>query len=43
MDLGAEAIRRLIVKDFPAVVAIDSKGRDIYESVALLDTTMKNK
>ena len=29
-DLGAEAIRRLTVKDFPVVVAIDSKGRDIY-------------
>ena len=29
-DLGAEAIRRLAVKDFPAVVAIDSGGRDIY-------------
>ncbi len=29
-DLGAEAIRRLTVKDFPVVVAIDSGGRDIY-------------
>jgi fumarate hydratase subunit beta len=29
-DLGTEAIRRLEVAGFPAVVAIDSKGRDIY-------------
>ena len=30
-DLGAEAIRRLEVEDFPAIVAIDSGGNDIYE------------
>ncbi|MDR1652025.1 MAG: FumA C-terminus/TtdB family hydratase beta subunit [Synergistaceae bacterium] len=30
-DLGTEAIRRLEVEDFPAIVAIDSRGRDIYE------------
>jgi fumarate hydratase subunit beta len=30
-DLGAEAIRRLVVEDFPAIVAVDSKGNDIYE------------
>jgi fumarate hydratase subunit beta len=29
-DLGTEAIRRLEVADFPAIVAIDSKGGDIY-------------
>jgi len=29
-DLGAEAIYRLEVKDFPLIVGIDSKGRDIY-------------
>ena len=29
-DLGTEAIRRITVKDFPVVVAIDSKGNDIY-------------
>lgn len=28
--LGAEAIYRLEVKDFPLIVGIDSKGRDIY-------------
>lgn len=31
-DLGPEAIYRLRVKDFPVIVAIDSKGKDIYES-----------
>ena len=30
-DLGAEALRRLEVKDFPVIVAIDSAGNDIYE------------
>lgn len=29
-DLGTEAIRRLSVRDLPAVVAMDSSGRDIY-------------
>ncbi|MCX5696980.1 MAG: FumA C-terminus/TtdB family hydratase beta subunit [Candidatus Omnitrophica bacterium] len=29
-DLGAEAIHRLEVKDLPLIVAIDSRGRDIY-------------
>lgn len=29
-DLGPEAIYKLQVKDFPLVVAIDSKGRSIY-------------
>ena len=30
-DLGPEAIRRLVVEDFPAIVAIDVYGKDIYE------------
>lgn len=30
-DLGAEAVRRLVVKDFPATVIIDSKGENLYE------------
>ena len=30
-DLGTEAIRRLTVKDFPCIVAIDSKGNNLYE------------
>lgn len=31
-DLGAEAIRRLVVEDFPVVVVIDSEGNNLYES-----------
>lgn len=31
-DLGPEAIRRFHVQDFPAVVAIDSQGNNLYES-----------
>lgn len=30
-DLGPEAIYKLEVKDFPATVAIDSRGRNLYE------------
>ncbi|MBU5591788.1 Fe-S-containing hydro-lyase [Clostridium sp. MSJ-4] len=30
-DLGAEAIRKLTVKDLPVVVVIDSKGNNLYE------------
>lgn len=31
-DLGAEAIRRLEVEDFPVVCIIDSNGNNLYES-----------
>lgn len=31
-DLGAEAIRELVVENFPAVVIIDSLGNNLYES-----------
>jgi len=31
-ELGTEAIHRLEVRDFPAVVAIDSRGASIYEA-----------
>jgi len=31
-ELGPEAVRKLTVKDFPAVVVIDSKGNNLYES-----------
>jgi fumarate hydratase subunit beta len=31
-DLGAEAIRRLEVEDFPATVIIDSRGNNLYET-----------
>ena len=29
-DLGAEAVRRLTVKDMPLIVAIDSLGNNLY-------------
>lgn len=31
-DLGAEAIRKLYVEDFPCTVEVDSKGVDLYET-----------
>lgn len=31
-DLGTEAVRRLEVKDFPAIVVMDSLGNDLYET-----------
>lgn len=31
-DLGAEAILKLEVKDFPVIVVMDSKGNDLYET-----------
>ena len=30
-DLGTEAIHKLEVKDFPVIVVIDSKGKNLYE------------
>lgn len=30
-DLGAEAVYRLKVKDFPAIVGIDSRGHSLYK------------
>lgn len=30
-DLGTEAIRKLEVKDFPAIVVMDKDGNDLYE------------
>jgi len=39
-DLGAEAIRRLEVVDFPVIVVIDSEGNNLYETgkAAYLET-----
>ncbi len=31
-DLGTEAIRRLTVKDLPAIVVIDREGNNLYET-----------
>ncbi len=30
-DLGAEAVRRLVVEDFPVIVVNDTYGNDLYE------------
>jgi fumarate hydratase subunit beta len=32
-DLGTEAIRRMEVKDFPAIVVMDGKGNNLYEEI----------
>ena len=32
-DLGTEAIRKLEVENFPVIVVIDSKGRNLYDEV----------
>jgi fumarate hydratase subunit beta len=32
-DLGTEAIRKLYVEDFPAIVVIDSEGNNLYETI----------
>lgn len=34
-DLGTEAVRKLYVEDFPAVVVIDTYGNDLYETEKL--------
>jgi Tartrate dehydratase beta subunit/Fumarate hydratase class I, C-terminal domain len=39
-DLGAEAIRKMEVKDFPAVVVIDTSGNDLYEQVTNKEDTI---
>lgn len=31
-DLGTEAVRRLEVRDFPAIVVIDAEGNDLYQT-----------
>ena len=43
-DLGAEAIRRLEVENFPAIVVIDSYGNNLYETgrCAYLEWRKKN-
>ena len=42
-DLGAEAIRRLVVEDLPVTVIIDSQGRNLYQwgREAYLETLKK--
>lgn len=31
-DLGCEAVRKLVVKDFPLTVLLDTHGGDLYQS-----------
>ena len=31
-DLGTEAIRKLTVENFPAIVVLDSEGNNLYET-----------
>ena len=34
-DLGAEAIRKLYVEDFPVIVVVDSEGNNLYETAIM--------
>ena len=34
-DLGTEAVRRYKVEDFPCIIAIDIKGRNVYDNYKL--------
>ena len=40
-DLGAEAVRKLEVEDFPAVVVIDCEGNNLYETAIREYCTIK--
>lgn len=42
-DLGAEAVRKLYVEDFPVTVTIDSKGNNLYEVGRKAYLESKNK
>lgn len=33
-DLGAEAVLKLEVEDFPVIVVVDSEGNDLYKTAA---------
>ena len=33
-DLGMEAVRRVVLKDLPAILAVDGSGRDFYAELA---------
>lgn len=41
-DLGPEAIRRLEVRDFPAIVVMDCHGNDLYQTAAREYCSMKS-
>jgi fumarate hydratase class I len=34
-ELGMEAIRRIEVEDFPAVIVVDDKGNDFFKELRL--------
>jgi len=42
-DLGAEAITKLTVKDFPVIVAIDSHGNDLYQQPVEISNHMNGE
>ena len=42
-ELGPEAVYRLEVRDFPLIVGIDSKGRDIYPAALRLGTKTEER
>ena len=42
-DLGAEAIRKIEVKDFPAVVVIDRDGNNLYETATKTYACLDNE
>ncbi|HHY09582.1 MAG TPA: TRZ/ATZ family protein, partial [Firmicutes bacterium] len=33
-ELGAEAVHRMVVERFPAIVAVDSRGNDLFKQGA---------
>jgi fumarate hydratase subunit beta len=42
-DLGPEAVRELVVKDFPALVVYDTHGNDLYEQEIAKYRTIKRR
>ena len=37
-DLGTEALRRIMLDDFPVFVAVDTQGRDLYRAIEAGET-----
>ena len=42
-DLGAEAVRKLEVENFPAIVVVDSEGNNLYETAITQYRTLSEK
>ena len=36
-DLGCEAVKRLVIEDFPLIVAVDAVGGDLFADTSRLD------